>query len=144
MPYGEGAARWAGSTYDPTSHYRAARVFDFFEAEALAPELLRSVSQHQVGRLAAAFDALDLDPALIARDRSVPLATVAGFVALTSPRAAGISAALKARGVSTDYRGEILRLGPAPYLCDAQLDEAVRLLGDVVRDPATSTLRPRA
>ena len=33
VPYGEGAARWAGATYDPTSHYRAARVFDFFAAQ---------------------------------------------------------------------------------------------------------------
>src|SRR6185295_16483886 len=28
VPYGKGAARFAGATYDPTSHYRAARVFD--------------------------------------------------------------------------------------------------------------------
>jgi kynureninase len=142
--YGEGAARWAGSTYDPTSHYRAARVFDFHEAQGLTPEFLRAVSQHQIGRLSAAFDALDLDPALIARDRSAPLAAVAGFLALTSPRAAEICAALKARGVATDSRGDVLRLGPAPYLCDAQLDEAMRLLGDAVRSLATSTSRPRA
>ena len=36
-----GEARFAGSTYDPTSNYRAARVFAFFEDRGLTPELLR-------------------------------------------------------------------------------------------------------
>jgi kynureninase len=36
----------------------------------------------------------------------------------------------------TDARGDVLRLGPAPYLSDAQLLEAVGLLGEVVRDGA--------
>lgn len=138
VPYGEGPARWAGATYDPTSHYRAARVFDFFESETLTPELLRAVSQHQIGRMMAAFDALDLDPAMIARDRSVPLAAIGGFLALASPWVAEVSQALRARGVWTDYRAHSLRLGPAPYLCDAQLDEAVRALGEVVRDLAAA------
>jgi kynureninase len=33
--------------------------------------------------------------------------------------------------VLTDSRGEILRLGPAPYLTDAQLMGAVSVLGEV-------------
>ncbi|MFI5236038.1 MAG: kynureninase, partial [Gemmatimonadales bacterium] len=61
VAYGEGGDRFAGSTYDPTSHYRAAAVFDFFDGQRLTPALLREVSQHQIGVLAAAFDALDLD-----------------------------------------------------------------------------------
>src|SRR5690606_23358586 len=79
VPYGVGPDRCAGATYDPTSHYRAAEVFAFFEEHGLTPELLREVSQHQVGRLAEAFDAADLDPALISRDRSVPLSALGGF-----------------------------------------------------------------
>ena len=133
VPYGEGIARWAGATYDPTSHYRAVRVFDFFEAERLSPAFLRAVSQHQVGRLSERFDALDLDPAVITRDRRIPLTHIAGFLALASPHAAEISLALNSRGVWTDHRGESLRLGPAPYLSDAQLDQAVEILGAVVR-----------
>ena len=30
VEYPKGGMRFAGATYDPTSHYRAARVFDFF------------------------------------------------------------------------------------------------------------------
>src|SRR5207244_4064040 len=68
--YGPGAARFAGATYDPTSHYRAARVFDFFDAHELSPDLLRRVSQHQLGLLANRFDALAADPRLIRRDQA--------------------------------------------------------------------------
>ncbi len=132
-PYGVGAARWAGATYDPSSHYRAARVFAFFEEQALSPTLLRQVSQHQVSRLAERFDALDLDPARLARDRGTPLEQIGGFLALRGDRAGEFSAALRTLGVWTDSRGSTLRLGPAPYLSDAQLDQAIGLLGEVVR-----------
>src|SRR5262249_21431118 len=58
VTYEPGAFLFAGSTYDPTSHYRARTVFDFFHAHELSPALLREVSQHQVGRLTRAFDDL--------------------------------------------------------------------------------------
>jgi kynureninase len=132
VPYGEGAARWNGATYDPTSHYRAARVFEFFEEQGLTPELLSAVSRHQVGLLAERFDALDLDAGVIRRDRSVPLERIGGVLALRSSRAGELSALLRARGVATDFRGELLRLGPAPYLTDGQLREAIGLLAEAV------------
>jgi kynureninase len=128
VAYGEGPAKWAAATYDPTSTYRAARVFDFFEAERLTPELLRQTYARQVALLAERFDAMDLDPGLIARDRSVPLSAVGGFLALTSPRSVEIATGLRARGVLIDIRGPILRLGPAPYLSDAQLMAAMEAL----------------
>jgi selenocysteine lyase/cysteine desulfurase len=136
VAYGEGGDRFAGATYDPTSHYRAVRVFDFFRERGLTPPLLREVSQHQIGLLASTFDALDLDPAVVSRDRASPLDEVGGFLALQSPVAAALVRGLQARGVSTDSRGEVLRLGPAPYLSDRQLRDAMGLLGEVVRENA--------
>ena len=133
VPYGEGPARWAGATYDPTSHYRAARVFDFFEEIGLTPETLREVSRHQVALLASCFDALGLDAHVIARDREPPLEQVGGFLALDSPWAGEICARLRERGVFIDCRGEVLRLGPAPYLSDAQIESAIGALGEVAR-----------
>ena len=132
--YGRGPDRFAGSTYDPTSHYRAAEVFDCFGEWGLTPELLREVSQWQVGWLAERFDALDADASAIDRDRSVDLADIGGFLALRAPRAAEISAALRKRGVHTDYRADLLRLGPAPYLSEEQLEVAIAALVDVLHE----------
>jgi kynureninase len=133
VPYGTGADRFAGATYDPTSHYRAAAVFDYFAQRGLTPDLLREVSLHQVGLLARAFDELDADPAIIDRDRDRPPHRCAGFLALRAPRAAEFQVDLRWRGVLADHRGDILRLGPAPYLSDRQLLEAVGLLGETLR-----------
>ncbi len=95
LQYGKGPARFAGATYDPTSHYRAAEVFDFFESHGLTPEFLRRVSQHQIGILADAFDALDADPWLISRDRTVSLDAIGGFLVLHSPWTAEICRLLR-------------------------------------------------
>ena len=40
VPYDSGPGVMAGATYDPTSHYRAACVFDFFEKRGLNPSFL--------------------------------------------------------------------------------------------------------
>lgn len=132
VAYGSGANRFAGSTYDPTSHYRAVAVFEFFRQQQLTPLALRRISQRQVGFLAYGFDDLDLDPALIRRP-DVPLDMLAGFLALQSPRAAHLCRELRRRQVFTDHRGDLLRLGPAPYLSDRQLQDGLDALAEVVR-----------
>ena len=129
--YGPGGARFEGSTYDPTSHYRGAEVFDFFRREKLSPAVLRKISQTQMRLLCDEFDALNLNVQDISRDRSIPVEGIAGFLALKTPRAAQISSDLMARGIWTDFRGEVLRLGPAPYVSDQQIKDAVRGLGEV-------------
>lgn len=132
VAYGPGAAAFVGATYDPTSHYRGAAVFDFFAEKRLTPHFLRQVSQHQVGRLARLVDDLDLDPQILTRD-DVPIEELGGFLTLTSPLAELLADELAQRRVATDFRGTSLRLGPAPYLCDQQLADAVAALGEVVR-----------
>jgi len=129
--WGSAASRLAGATYDPTSHYRASEVFDFFAGRGLTVEVLADSYRHQVALLAERFDALDLDPAIIDRDRSVPLDQVGGFLALESPRAGELRRALLARGVYTDHRETTLRLGPAPYLSDQQIKEAIEAVAEV-------------
>jgi kynureninase len=135
IEYGAGAARFAGATYDPTSHYRAAAAFDFHERMGLTPALLREVSRHQVGLLKQGFEALDVDPSL-ARVEPMPDERRAGFLAIRSPHASRIHHALRERDVLTDFRGDVLRLGPAPYLSDDQLRDAVSRLGEAIRSPS--------
>jgi len=141
VPYGEGGDRFAGATYDPASHYRAAAVFDFHDEVGLTPELLREVSQHQIGVLARSFEALDADPAVIRRDQTVPLNQIGGFLALEAPAAGALSAALHREGVFTDSRGNNLRLGPAPYLSDRQLTDAMAILGKTAKGLKIEGLR---
>jgi kynureninase len=129
--YPLGSMRFAGSTYDPTSHYRAARVLDFFEEQGLTPERLRESYLTQTTLLAERFDALDLDD--VSRDRETPLDRFGGFLALQSDRAEDLYRALLEEGVVTDSRGRYLRLGPAPYHSDEQLEAAIEHLGRVAR-----------
>jgi kynureninase len=77
---------------------------------------------------------LDLPPKVISRDRHTPLERLGGFLALTSPHAGTLHDRLLEVGVFTDYRAEVLRLGPAPYLSDNQLIEAISILGRLARE----------
>ncbi len=131
--YGPGPDRFAGATYDPTSHYRAAAVFDFFERHGLTPEMLRQVSQHQVGLLAQRFDDLGADPRVVQRDASLPLSALGGFLALRARGAAALGQSLREGGVWVDARGDSLRLGAAQYLSDAQLEAAMECLRPLAR-----------
>jgi kynureninase len=118
LQYGPGPARFAGATYDFTSHYRGAAVFRFFEAWQLTPERLRELSQHQLELLAKAAG---LDP-------GVPQGAIGGFLAIPVSRAEGIQMKLRTQNIWTDYRGDTLRLGPAPYISDAQLTNTATVL----------------
>jgi len=133
VAYAHGADRFAGATYDPTSHYRGAKVVRFFAAEGLTPEFLREVSLRQVGLLAKCFDDLGLPDDLVTRDTETPRTEFGGFLSLRCKDAGALQAALSERGVRTDSRGEHLRFGPAPYLSDDQLRAAMTVLGEVAK-----------
>ena len=129
VAYGEGAARFAGATYDPTSHYRAAAVFAFHDQYGLTAERLREVSVRQVGILMRGFESLDVDPRR-ASVVPIPQERRAGFLAIRTPHAEALARTLRAHGVFCDHRGEILRLGPAPYVSDTQLNHAIEALSE--------------
>jgi kynureninase len=131
VSYGEGAAAFAGATYDPTSQYRGAAVFEFHQQQQLTAERLRHINRGQVALLETTFESLDVDPA-IAHVESIPADSRGGFLAIRAPRAVEIVRALRRRAVYADARGEILRLGPAPYLRDDQVRDAVLALRDVL------------
>jgi kynureninase len=129
VAYGEGAARFAGATYDPTSHYRAAAVFAFHDQLGLTAERLREVSVRQVGILKRGFESLDVD-ARRAEVVPIPQERRAGFLAIRTAHAEALARTLRSHGVFCDHRGEILRLGPAPYVSDTQLNQAIEALSE--------------
>ncbi len=131
--YGSGAARFAGSTYDPTAHYRAAAVLAFHARLELTAVRLRAISQYQVALLERHVRALDLDPT-DAAVVELPPERRAGFLAIQTPHAAAAVRALRGRHVFADARGTVLRLGPAPYVSDTQLQAAVEVLGQILRE----------
>ena len=132
VTFGDGASAFAGATYDPTSHYRAAAVFEFHQQQGLTPGELRRISQRQVGLIVSAFEALDA-PSSVAHVEPMALERRGGFVAIRAPRARELARQLRSHGVLADARGDVLRLGPAPYLRDDQLTDAVAALGEVLR-----------
>lgn len=131
--YATGADAFAGATYDPTSHYRAAAVFRFHTRQELTPGRLRDISRRQVARLKSGVEALAIDEQLLTVE-PMPEERRGGFLAIRTARAADIVSALRARGVFVDARGDILRMGPAPYLDDQQLDDGVAALGETLRN----------
>jgi kynureninase len=119
VEYPKGGMRFAGATYDPTSHYRAARVFDFFAEQGLTLEALRANYLRQTTLLAEAL--------------GVPgrREDFGGFLALEVSDAEEVSRRLAEDGVMTDSRGRYLRLGPAPYVSDDQLVFAAKRVASV-------------
>ena len=114
-----GASRFAGSTFDPVSVYRAVAVIDFFEAQGMDVHRLRALSLIQTDRLIAGlaphFEVLTpTEPALRG-----------GFVAVRVPEASAVVDALRHRGIFVDSRADVLRLGPAPYVTLDDIDVAV-------------------
>jgi kynureninase len=131
VAYGPGARAFGGATYDVTSHYRAAAVFDFFQEQGLTADRLRAINRDQVQLLKTEFERLDR-PASVAHVEPMPDERRGGFLAIRTNEAIDVARRLREHGVHCDARGNVLRLGPAPYLRDDQLRDAIQVLGDVL------------
>lgn len=134
--YDEGNQRFATGTYDPASQFRAAKVVEFFRKQGLTPEVLRKQYRRQVGLLRKLFLEQDFDPDTIRLRHQKPLEQNGGFLALQSPHARNIRASLLEKGVYTDARGDILRMGPAPYITTEQIEQAMDALSESVHKMA--------
>ena len=122
VAYGDvGAERFAGSTYDPASHYRARSVIEFFKEHGLGVDVLRALSLRQTSRLLAALAAFEIRTPREDHARG-------GFVALRIAHASDIVKRLRAENIFVDARGDTLRLGPAPYTTDDEIDRAAAVL----------------
>lgn len=136
VQYDDGNQRFATGTHDPASQFRAAKVVEFFNEQGLTPEVLQDQYRSQVGLLRKLFQNQHFDPEVIKLRHSKPLEQNGGFLALQSPKAREIRAALLDREVFTDARGDILRMGPAPYTTTEQIEQAIEALAESVKELA--------
>ncbi|TYP92611.1 Selenocysteine lyase/Cysteine desulfurase [Fodinibius salinus] len=132
VSYDDGDQRFASGTYDPASQFRAAKVVQFFEDQGLTPDLLQQQYREQVKLLKNNFLEHDFDPEIITLRHNRPLQENGGFLALRSPFARTICSQLMEKGVFTDARGDILRMGPAPYITSKQITQSIKQLAEVV------------
>ncbi len=113
--------RFAGSTYEPASHYRATAVIDLFQTEGWSVPRLRQRSLEQTQRLFAGLEGMSV---VTPRED----AARGGFVSVRHPRARQWVTELRGAGVFADSRGDLLRFGPAPYVTDEEIDTALEVL----------------
>jgi selenocysteine lyase/cysteine desulfurase len=129
--YGPGGARFTGATFDPSSVYRADAVLAFQDAHGLDVATLRAISIRQTSRIIARLDERGaFEHATLASSRDPDRR--GGFVTLKTPLAQDAVKRLRERNVFTDARGDGLRLGPAPYLTDAEIDAGVDAVAAVL------------
>jgi kynureninase len=121
-----GKDAFAGATYDPTSHYRAVAVARFMERQGMTANAMRDLSLAQTARLMDRLGALEIVTP------QEPTARGA-FVSVRTPRAAELVAALRTHGIFVDSRGDLLRLGPAPYLSNDEIDQGAAALLALMR-----------
>ncbi|EAR09906.1 aminotransferase class V-fold PLP-dependent enzyme [Reinekea blandensis] len=127
-----GSGRWAfeGSTYDATSHYRAARVFEFFNEQQLDAATLRAINLAQLRCLLDALKTYDWPDDIQLPDDN--LESRGGFLVIRTSRASELVRRLREHDVYADARADSLRLGPAPYVTETQLLKAAEVLHSVV------------
>ncbi|MBK8252416.1 MAG: aminotransferase class V-fold PLP-dependent enzyme [Polyangiaceae bacterium] len=120
--YGEGGARFAGATFDPSCFYRAEAALQHWEDFGLTVERLRAISTRQTTRMIERLENAGLADRIVSQRDP---ARRGGFVGVRTSQAEKVVHSLREQHVYTDARGQILRLGPAPYLTDEEIDTGV-------------------
>lgn len=131
IAYGDDHQRFDGSSYDPTAHYRAVHVFNYFREKQLSPEFLHDVNHHQLHLLEKHFASFDFNPKIIRLTTEVEY--MGGFMSFETPYAQRLCEMLRDVGIHTDWRKNWLRMGPAPYLNDEQLLDGIHGLEEMVK-----------
>lgn len=133
IEYGSGGWRFFGSTFDPTPFYRAAHVLRWMDNMGLTPTVLRAASVESTEYILHLYDQLQLTRfgLELASPRSPNQR--GGFIAFQHQNARKLCAELKKKGVFTDVRHNIIRLGPAPYTHNQEIERAMHTLSDCIK-----------
>ncbi|MBA3895893.1 MAG: aminotransferase class V-fold PLP-dependent enzyme [Sphingomonadaceae bacterium] len=127
--YAKDARRLLGATFDPSGLYRFNAVRRMLDGEGLTT---MAISEHVARLQRRALELLEKTP-IGAMALLNPLGdrAHARFLAFRSSHAPTIHAALAARGVVTDVRGDVLRIGFGLYHDAADVDRLAAIAGDL-------------
>ncbi|WP_337879309.1 aminotransferase class V-fold PLP-dependent enzyme [Rheinheimera sp.] len=124
VQYAGNGQRFAGATMDCSALYRLHSVFELFQREGLSVEVtqryIRQLQQSFLQQLEQLQHPLLNREYLVAADGQVQGQFLTFRFA--AEKVAALAAALKQRGIHTDYRGDRLRFGFALYQNPEQLD----------------------
>lgn len=129
IAYGPGGMRFAGATFDASALYRADAVLTHFDELGLDVPALRAISTGQTRRILERLDRA-LPEIEIVSPR--PDGERGGFVTVRHPRAGELVEAIRNQNVLVDARGDLLRIGPAPYLLDEEIDRGVDIIAESI------------
>lgn len=132
IAYGPRGERFLGATFDPTPFYRGRAVLRWMDEQHLTPHALYEAATDATARLIELYDALDLEARGLKLRTPREAERRGGFASFEHLDARGLRSALRARGVWTDARQPLLRLGPAPYTTDAELRRAMEVLAELL------------
>lgn len=121
--YAPDAGRFLGSTFDPSGLYRFNAVQRMLRAEGLTTA---AISEH-VTALQRRFLSAGPLPAMTLLN-PIDDGPHARFLAFRGRQASAIHDALAAKGVMTDVRGDVLRIGFALYHDDADVDRLAEIV----------------
>lgn len=122
VPYGKGATRFAGATFDPSGIYRMDAVLSWLDSQGVEPA---DIHTHVVDLQDTFLDNLGRAPGDLIPSRPVDRGN---FLTFRSDRAPDIYRTLHERKVVTDYRGDRLRIGFGVY----QTHDSVERLIEIV------------
>jgi len=135
VDYGPGGDRFTGATFDPSPFYRADAVLEHFDAFGLTVERLRAISSRQTQLIVSTLDDAGLGAQILSsRDQD----RRGGFVAIRSPNASRVITRLRERSIFADSRRDIVRLGPAPYLHDEEIEQGTRAAAEEIKKELAS------
>lgn len=123
VAYGPGGMRFAGATFDASAMYRGRAVMRHWDRLGLDVAALRAISLRQTRRIMERLEGADI----VSDTRD---ARRGPFVTVRHAEAGAVVTALRERGVLVDSRGDLLRIGPAPYLSDDEIDRGVAAINE--------------
>jgi selenocysteine lyase/cysteine desulfurase len=130
VAYGTDASRFAGATFDPSGIYRLNAVMDWLKAEGLDVAAMHdhclALQRLFLDKLAGTKTALRPIDLMIADDRRR-----GRFLTFRTNEAARIDAALSARNIVVDHRGDRLRIGFGIYQDERDIDSLVAALKEI-------------